>query len=270
VGAGHVGDQTQGLSTRERKAMTQNPEQTRETVTGDVVNFTLDMPEVTFPRLRNLMDDLFGVLREVQSDFLSGQVRWRIERLSLASPLVVASRPVSEDKDLTQSNLRSLSGFVTNGLKQIQREAVRPPHFTDQALEKTRDIIEMIRKTEGTLAVDSTRLDEHVVTNVNEVLGAVVTGIGSVEGRLEAFNVHGNNRYFNVYDSLTGARVRCDFGHRIPAYEVGAAAERRVVVHGEIRYREDGQIVNVVAHTLEVLPDEGDLPSANDVLGILA
>jgi len=242
----------------------------QDPVTGEVVTFTLEADEMTLARLGSLAEDLHGLLREIQSNFLpSGRVRWRVERISMSSPLRLESRPVSDDTDVTVSGLRDLSGIVSNGLKQIQQQAVRPPYFTDAALEKARDVVTMIRKTEGLLSVDSTQLDEHVVANVNEVLGAIVTAIGSVEGYMEAFNVHGSNRYFYVYDILTGTRIRCDFGHRIAAAEVGATAEKRVVVHGEIRYREDGQLIKVMAHSIEVKPDDEDLPSANDVLGIL-
>lgn len=239
-------------------------------IEGNAVSFTLDTPEITFARLANLAKDLQGLLNEVQTSFLPvGRVRWRIDSISMSSPLTLQSRPVSEDAIVTPTGLRDLSATVSNGLKQIQREALRPPYFTDTALERARDVVALVRRTEGLLSIDTTPLDEHVVANVNEVLGTTVTTIGSVEGRLESLNVHGTNRFFNVYDVLSGARIRCDFAHRIAADEVGQNAEKRVIVHGELRYREDGQLVNVIARSIEVPPPEDELPSANDVLGIL-
>jgi len=234
------------------------------------VGFTLDTPEVTLKQLANIADDLHGLFREVQDSLIpTGRVRWIVDHISMASPLEVVSRPVSDDPLVPGPMLGLLSSSISGGLKQLQRQALRPPYFTDDALEKARDIVALVRKAEGTLTVDSVPLDEHVVANVNEMLGSVSSAIGSIEGRLESLNVHGSNRYFNVYDSLSGARIKCDFGHRIPADEVGAAAEKRVLVHGEIRYREDGEIVNVIARSIEVFPPEEELPSANDVLGIL-
>ena len=235
---------------------------------GDAVSFTLDVAEVTLRRLGELAADLQGLLREIQTGYLpGGHVRWRVERITFASPLTLESRPISVDVPVT--GLRDLSRVVSNGLKQLQQEPTRPAFFTDTALERARDVVTRVRRNDGLLSIDSTALDEHVVANVNDVLGTIITVIGSVEGRLEALNVHGTNRFFNVYDSLHGARIRCDFGHRIRADKVGAAAEHRVIVHGEVKYREDGEIVSVVARSLEVLPEEGSLPSADDVLGIL-
>jgi len=72
-----------------------------------------------------------------------------------------------------------------------------------------------------------------------------------------------------VYDALTGERIRCDFAHRIEVSDIGAAAERRVAVHGEIEYRQSGEIVRVIATMLDVFPEEEDLPSPDAVRGIL-
>lgn len=77
------------------------------------------------------------------------------------------------------------------------------------------------------------------VANVNVILGEVLYTIGTIEGRLEAFNVHGTVRYFAVYDDLTDTRIRC-----------------------EIFYRNSGDIERIKASSLDVFPDEEDLPTA--------
>jgi hypothetical protein len=55
--------------------------------------------------------------------------------------------------------------------------------------QKARDLVALVRKAEGALSVDSVSLDEHVVANVNAMLGSVWSAIGSVEDRLESLNV---------------------------------------------------------------------------------
>ena len=94
--------------------------------------------------------------------------------------------------------------------------------------------------------------------------------MGTVEGTLEVFNVHGARRQFVIYDELTGQRIECHFGHRIALDQITAGAERRVAVTGEIRSRESGEIVSVIATDIEVFPPDDELPNAADVLGILA
>ena len=73
---------------------------------------------------------------------------------------------------------------------------------------------------------------------------------------------------YNLYGPLTDERIECSFGHRIATEDIGRAVEKRVAVHGVITYR-GGEISRVLAESIEVLPEE-DLPSADDVFGILA
>ena len=124
----------------------------------------------------------------------------------------------------------------------------------------------IIRVGEG---VATTQMTADLSTHVEVILGNTVTSIGTVEGRLEGVNVHGGSRYFAVYDDLTGERIQCHFGHRISAHDIGLAVEKRVAVQGEIRYRENGEIVSVNALSLSSFPPEHELPTADDVLGIL-
>lgn len=114
------------------------------------------------------------------------------------------------------------------------------------------------------------RVTSKLIANVDSILGTTISSIGTIEGTLEAFSVHGAARYFNVYDALTGERIRCDCGHRIEMAQIGGAAERRVAVHGEIKYRKTGEIVNVLAQSMEMFPTEDELPLADAVRGILA
>ena len=96
-----------------------------------------------------------------------------------------------------------------------------------------------------------------------------MTDLDAVEGRLESVTVH-ERRSFSVYDLLTGERTECAFGHRIQLADILGAVERRVRVNGAIRYRETGEIVGMVADSLQVLPGDDALPTAHDVFGILS
>lgn len=104
--------------------------------------------------------------------------------------------------------------------------------------------------------------------HVSELLGARYTDYGSIEGRLEGVIVHGD-RYFNVYDELTGRRFRCYFGNRISVRRVADALEQRVAAYGMINYRASGEVATVLAEELYVFPSVDLLPNADDVRGIL-
>ena len=51
--------------------------------------------------------------------------------------------------------------------------------------------------------------------------------------------------------------------------EIKDALGKRVSVYGLIRSREDGQKVSVEVEDMEVFPNETELPSIKDIIGIL-
>jgi hypothetical protein len=233
----------------------------------------MDHPQLAFSRFIDAAKTFLDFLGEVSKDVAGpGGVRWVLEDASRASPVRLLVRPIAARDDVRQRDLVDLSRSISEGLAALRIRAERPPHFTDRALEKAE---ELARKVGPDLILvrigDQTRRTEmtaQLVANIETVLGDVVTSLGTVEGRLEAVNVH-NSRYFNVYEDLTGRRIRCDFGHRIDTHQIAVAVERRVAVFGEIRYDSNGEIEGMTAESLEVFPAAPDLPTAEDVFGIL-
>lgn len=147
-------------------------------------------------------------------------------------------------------------------------------YFTDRALELASTLAITIpgelpspRTRNGSSDVEITRA---AVTSVRRILDEpYVSDHGTAEGRLEAVTVHGN-RQFVIFDELTGQRIECQFGHRIALDRILAGMEHRVSVTGEIRSRESGEILSVIATDFDIFPPDDDLPTAYDVLGILA
>lgn len=103
----------------------------------------------------------------------------------------------------------------------------------------------------------------------DEVLGAPDVSYGTVEGLLEALNIHGANKAFGVYDPLTGKKVECKLTGKVTVEDLGPAVSKRVAVSGLIFSRSTGERISVQADELEIFPTEEDIPSPDDVLGIL-
>lgn len=245
---------------------------------GEAISLELETGELSLKQLIGTTDTFSGLLSEISRQMLpAAGVRWFVEHLSMSSPLLVEVRPATSQPEVSPGVLNDLAENVIGGLEQVQASAQRPKYFSDAALEKAKSLAEQtavagthVRIRGGSAGGQPwVNLTTQFVANVDQILGTTTTAIGTVEGRLEAFNVHGTTRYFNVYDDLTGERIRCEFGHRIPVAAIGAAAERRVAVDGEIFYREAGEIVRVKAMSLEVFREEEDLPTADEVKGIL-
>lgn len=235
--------------------------------------FELDHPQLTFPQFIEAADDFLTVLREVATDFFGvGGIRWIVEDVRRSSPVYLSVRPVSARNSIRERQLASLSRVISEGFALVQSRPERPAHFSDLALEKARDLARKVGTDLSLVRVGAleggTSVTAQLIANIDAILGEEVYAVGTVDGRLLGLNVHGQ-RYFNVYDALTSERVRCYFGHRISVEDIGQAVERRVAVHGQIQYRPTGQIVSMLADRLDMFPRESELPTADDVRGIL-
>jgi len=237
----------------------------------------IDAPELPLSALVAAARDLLVLVTEVGTSVENGSgIRWVVDAMSKASPAVLAVRPVVADdmKDyVPSSGLAAMIDAIPTGIHVLEGSSeARPRYFSDRALEKLRDLTEFVGKGMTTVKLGSNgdRIDlgERVASGIAALLAPNVRSWGTVEGRLESVTVHGS-REFSVYDLLTRQRVRCTFGRRISPSDIGRMVERRVAVFGEIRARQSGIVVSILAETIEALPKETDLPAASTAVGVL-
>lgn len=215
-----------------------------------------------------------GLLREVAREYVGTRqdpAQWLVHIEPGCVLLPVRAEPAIDD--VSPSRLREVAAVVAEGLATIEDAAVRPSYFTDRALEQARELAKLAAP-EMPIAVRNgrarTSLTARLVANVEEVLGEDEQTIGTVEGKLEALNVHGQSNRFSVYDALTGSKVECNLTSRVTVEDLRLAIGRRVSVRGPVRSRPGGRVVSVQAEELHILPAEEDLPSPEDVFGILS
>jgi hypothetical protein len=197
-------------------------------------------------------------------------VRWLVDAVSMASPLALVVTGVGEQLDEAS---QELARVAVGSIRSLERGPQRPVGLNDRAIERARDLANLVRHADSHLQMSTadiaTDITLHLVANADEVLATHVVSFGTIEGRLEGLNLHGDRRRFFVYEVLTDQRIACDFGHRISVQQIGQALERRVAVEGAIHFRANGQIDHLAADALHVLPGKEQLPSAGDVYGIL-
>lgn len=94
------------------------------------------------------------------------------------------------------------------------------------------------------------------------------TDYGSVEGRLEVIQDQGALQIW-INDRPMEQMIKCRLTDGLLA---GALKNfrRRVEVSGLIDYGRDGEILGIKAERIDALPDDSDLPAAEDVRGILS
>ena len=112
-------------------------------------------------------------------------------------------------------------------------------------------------------------IDATVAAKVREEETLGYKDFGTIEGRLVA--VQEGNRgglQFRVKDSLMKQTVRCYLTEE-QLEEAFKHFRQRVEISGVISYRRDGTPTSIRVERIERLPDDSELPTAEDVRGIL-
>lgn len=219
--------------------------------------------------LVNVSQKFSALLDAVASEYtgIRHPIRWIVEvepgsvRLPLRAEVTV--------ERVQPSAAHEVGTVVAAGLSQLEESATRPDHFNDKALEQAKALAALasdglpLAVRNGSAGVNMTR---QLSVNAEKVLGVPTESFGTIEGRLEALNVHGPSRDFSVWP-LEGNAVKCVFGDRLDLEkDILPAIQKRVAAHGRIKTRPNGERLSVEVDDLEVLPEP--VP-ADEVRGIL-
>lgn len=241
--------------------------------TDEVLHLVLPDSGVSFSRLLDVQRAFLNLIREVGRT-LAGErgVVWVLHETQSGS-IDLGVRAVPTSPRVSESVSREIATTISDGMATLATGPQRPPNFTDAALERAKDLANVLTDELPVVTVRNghaaARVTNILAAHAETVLGEPIAVFGSVEGTLESLTVR-DQRQFSVYDPLTDERIECRFGTRISPRVIGSAIESRVRVYGEIRSRATGQIMYVRADEIEVQPDADTLPTADEVRGILS
>lgn len=108
-----------------------------------------------------------------------------------------------------------------------------------------------------------------IARSIREAWESDYYDFGTIEGRLEAIKDASGSLKIGVRDFLYPRAITCDVPEGM-IDKVFSSFRRRVELNGKIHYRRDGTPISIEASDLDVLPEDDELPSADDVRGILA
>jgi hypothetical protein len=242
---------------------------------SSILRLRLDGPQITLPRLREFMAVIGDLLQEVAAevpDAGPNSLRWLLEDARTGSFEVALRAEPAKQKVRYATTLRVVEA-LSSGLRDIQQRVERPAFFTDPALEQAKKLVELIGDgitgvTVSTHGAEPIQLTRQLAANVEQLAGPELSAIGTIEGRIETLTIHAR-QFFSLYDAVTGRRYECLFGRRISLEDVTSAFGKRVAVRGIIRQRQGRDGPRIEVTNLRVFPAEQDLPSADDVRGIL-
>ena len=193
-----------------------------------------------------------------------GPIRWLVEvkEGSVRLPL----RAELAHDDVEPSLVQEIPAVIAEGIAQLEREPVRPQYFSDKALEQVKSLANLAT-ADFPLAVrnghERAAITKQAYVNAEKVLGRPRRSFGSIEGRLDALDIHAGQE-FAIWP-LGGKKVKCSFGEYVELEDVLAAVGKRVAARGEIQTKPNGERI-IQVHSLRVLGQRQ--VSVDDVRGV--
>lgn len=160
---------------------------------------------------------------------------------------------------------------IKQGIHALECQAVRPDNYTDSTLKKLRKLA--LLKKDGInykIKVDDNEIkisSDTLVDNINMVLRCQYEDYGSLEGKLQSISSR-KRLNFTLYQCLTDSPVRCFFEEDLLSSAI-QSFNKRVYVFGIIRYNNSYDPINILVQEMDVFPDDKDLPTLTEMVGIL-
>lgn len=198
-------------------------------------------------------------------------IHWHIVKATTNSPLTLTleAHVPAERRDTSKSVVKT----YMRGLRKLESGKGVPSDFGDETLKEARALLSLLGR--GVSRLEFAAPGEEKVTPtlrsaalIDEFFGRRATyyrADTTVEGSLETVTIHGGDA-FDVFDQLTGTRVRCALPDGKLGEAVGALG-KRVAVSGRAKFSEKGRPISIEVESIRVLRDKRDLPSASDFEG---
>ena len=217
----------------------------------------------------------FGYVQEISDAVAAGDgaVKW-IVRVREGSTLLA----VDPTPSVPPAVAHVVYARAESGLRHLMDRNIEDSGLSEPALRHLRVLSEMTDGgTNKTLPIPiriwilkkPIDFGPSIANVIREDQRADYNDFGVIEGRLETIQESFGSLQLYLRDALLKQRVRCYFPEAmLPA--VFEQFRRRVEVSGIIHYRANGTPISIEAEHIEGLPDDSELPTADDVRGILA
>jgi uncharacterized protein YxjI len=231
---------------------------------------------ISIDRVYEAQRHLSNVLHEIdKSKNLQKKttVSWIVTDAQSGSYSVTIEGVGSNLSDIADKQIAGYLESLDTGLKLLDREAIRPPFFSDSLLQSVKALgkfsvdgagIELLNERFGVI-----NLTQEITLNVEKLIDAKYKSFGSVEGRLNVIDVRGKLPLFKITDPLTLGTIECRFDIE-NLEKAKEALGKRVYVYGQIWAREDGTRIkiDVDRDEIDIFPSEDELPSIKAISGL--
>jgi hypothetical protein len=229
-----------------------------------------------------MLDNTIAIAQGVDSVIThtrTGVVDWYVEDLRMGSleATLVARPRRSHRVSYRDAVAEQIAETVVAGLRSVELRPTVPPSFPEPSMRRTQRLGNLIGGEGGATAfrafvpgsVDGTetaRITKRIAGNAKEALTPKQRTHSSVLGTLEIVSVH-RGQVVTIYDEINRRAIRGNFDRQSQFDIVKAALGKRVTVDGVVSRNGLGDAVSVLIEEIEILPEESQLPSVDELIG---
>jgi hypothetical protein len=215
----------------------------------------------------------FGYVHELSEGLSDGRpLQWIVRVREGSSLLAVDPTP-----SMPPEAARAVYARAERGIRHLINRNIEDSGLAEPALKHLRTLSEMTEAGPNKAAPVPIRiwierkplaLEPAIASAIREDWRADYNDYGTIEGRLETIQETYGSLQFFIRDTTLRQRVRCYFPEELLP-SVFEKFRKRVEVSGVIHYRKNGTPISIEAEHITGLPDDSELPTAEDVRGIL-
>jgi hypothetical protein len=195
--------------------------------------------------------------------------RYEIADLSTNSPprIVLDPRPLDRKTDRREA---VVGGFLA-GLQSVGRGAA-PEYYDRPMLEKVREIASGVSRrrirTEIGYQSASAEINHIFERRILSILDQSEKSFGSIEGRMEALNLHAGSNLCAIYPIAGAKKITCHFPEHLRD-DIKAGIDKSVLVTGTLSYAfKDRFPRHIEARNVQIVDEQQGFPSLDELRGI--
>lgn len=234
------------------------------------ITLELDEEEITVQEFGSAFEHFLGLVREVTKAVTPRRHPIWLVKIYPGSAGIGFYPKVGV---LTADEMSVVRQAILSGVQQLE-EGKRPVQFTDRAIDHARGIAKAFKSRQRPARLriwnqnkKSIQIKPAIEETAAKLLEPVYEDYGSVEGTLEILSGHGKFELV-VYDPIRGHAIKCEVGE-VEIKDALNSFMRRVEIFGKVRYRRDGMPVSVKVEKIIAFPSKDELPSLDEIRGIL-
>lgn len=246
------------------------------TATPDIIpsDLTLEITENLSPDgFMAASRAFFGYIQEIGHDLASSgeEPKWKVQVREGSTLLAV-----TPNNTVSPEVLEAVYCKVQWGVERVKADDLDNAGLTESAMKYLKTLAEL---TEGAndrpnpirlwVKRQPIEFSVQIADVIREDWRTDYTDYGTIEGKLETIKDQNGSLQLQIRDAWLKQTVRCYVPENLLS-EAFESFRKRVEVSGEIHYRRNGKPTSIHATHIEQFPDDNELPSPQDVRGIMS